>query len=78
MKHWCVVKESNSDNLKRGDVIGFPRQNPNLKKFVNGAFAPSAEWLYIGRWEEPPIDELIEAASLMKAAIQEAEQDEHK
>jgi hypothetical protein len=78
MKHWYVVKKSYSDNLKIGDVIGFPRRNPNLMKFVNGAFVPSAEWLYIGRWEEPPIGEIIEAADLMKAAIQEAGRDENK
>ena len=74
MKHWYVVKESHSDNLKKGDVIGFPRQNPNLKKFKDGHFIPSAEWLYIGKWETPPVDELIEAAELMKAAMQEAGQ----
>lgn len=65
MKHWYVVKESHSDSLKAGDVIGFPRQNPNLTKFVNGHFVPSAEWIYIGRWDTPPIANLTDAMKLV-------------
>jgi hypothetical protein len=66
MKHWYVVKESYSDSLKVGDVIGFSRQNPNLTKLVDGHFTPSATWIYIGRWETPPIEDLIEATKLIE------------
>lgn len=69
MKHWYVVKKSNSPSLKEGDVIGFPRQDPNLKRFVDGRFQPSADWIYIGRWEEPPIMNLMEAVDLMREAM---------
>jgi hypothetical protein len=70
MKHWYVVKKSNSDSLKVGDVIGFSRQNPNIKRLVNGHFLASAEWIYIGRWEIPPIDELMEAMDLVREQLQ--------
>jgi len=66
MKHWYVVKESHSDSLKVGDVIGFSRQNPNLTRLVDGHFQPLAEWIYIGRWETPPIKDMMEAMDLVR------------
>jgi hypothetical protein len=53
MKHWYVVKESHSDSLEVGDVIGFPRQNPNLTKLVDGHFVPQdwSEFCYAARVE---------------------------
>ena len=67
MKHWYVVRESNSTSLKKGDVIGFSRQNPNLTALKDGHFVPSADWIYIGRWDAPPVDDLIEAIKLIQA-----------
>ena len=67
MKYWYVVKKVNvaTDSIKVGDVIGFKRQNPNLTKFVDSHFVPMADWIYIGKWEKPPIDELREAINLI-------------
>ncbi len=67
MKHWYVVRESRSPSLKKGDVIGFGRQNPNLTTINDGHFVPSADWIYIGRWDVPPVDDLIEAIKLIQA-----------
>jgi hypothetical protein len=66
MKHWYVVKETFSDSLHKGDIIGFSRQNPNLTTFKNGHFQPSATWVYIGRWDSPPIEDFKEAITLIE------------
>lgn len=69
MKHWYVVESVNvpTDSIRAGDVIGFSHQNPNLTKFVDGHFVPMANWIYIGRWEAPPIDDFKRALALINA-----------
>jgi hypothetical protein len=67
MKHWYVVRESHSPSLREGDIIGFGKQNPNLTTIQDGRFVPSADWIYIGRWDVPPVDDLIEAIKLIQA-----------
>lgn len=66
MKHWYVVRESRSPSLKEGDIIGFGKQNPNLTTIQDGRFVPSADWIYIGRWDVPPVDDLAEAIKLIQ------------